>query len=503
MIGKLLVIDDEIWFREGLVRLITGNQLGWEVIGEASDGEEAMQAVELYKPDLIITDINMPVMDGLQLMEWLSRYHPDIKVIVLTGYRDFEYAQRALRYGAVEFLLKPFSLDEAYRVFRKAYEDLRLKQLNVRVVEQEKQTDLFRSALFGLPCERMLKESWEQQWKAAEFYILQIHGYEMPGKSYTAGDIELLQYAVTNILHELLQRHSAGGLYFPLRKEAFAFLLKPGSAGEAYRTAVQEALQRFIGLKTSWLDQGVVGRFDDLAKQYEEYSGYGDGGAGDLSTVDGFARLKDELLSLLVTGNVSGAEVTLEDYVEQAALLGLQACKTRIYTLVTVFSSILLTEFKHVKAAAAGEELNPARILEFQSAKELVSWANNKCTEFLDIFDDWLDKQQDNAVLQAKQYIEAHYQRDCSLQTIAAHVHVTPNYLSNLFKKETGIGLSNYVAQLRIEEAKLLLQHSRLRMTEIAEQVGFDNSSYLTFVFKKMTGESPSQFRKRMEDQRD
>lgn len=85
------------------------------------------------------------------------------------------------------------------------------------------------------------------------------------------------------------------------------------------------------------------------------------------------------------------------------------------------------------------------------------------------------------------------------MQTVAAHVHVTPNYLSNLFKKETGTGLTNYVAQLRIEEAKLLLQRSRLRMTEIAERVGFDNSSYFTVVFKQMTGESPREFRKRFE----
>lgn len=499
MIGKLLVVDDEIWFREGLVQLITSNQLGWEVVGEASDGEEAMQAVELYKPDLVITDINMPVMDGLQFMEWLSRCHPDIKVIILTGYRDFEYAQRALRYGAVEFLLKPFSLDEAYRVFRTAYEELRLKQLELRIAIQDQQTALFRAALFGLPCERTLREHWEEQWREADFCILEVQSYELPGKKYTSSDIDLLHYAVTNIIQELLQRHAVEGLYVPLRKEAFAFLLKPGCEGEKYGIAVQDALNRFIDLKTSWLKLGVVRQFTDLANQYELLSAQGNGRVEDLAVVDGFALLKEELLSLLVTSDLPAAQRRLEEYVNQAALAGLQGCKTRVYTLITVFSSILHTDFKHLQAAATDEELNPAHILQFQSVEKLVSWAKEKCTEFVEIFDDWLNRQQDNTVLQAKQYVTSHYREDCSLQTVAAHVHVTPNYLSNLFKKETGTGLTHYVSQLRIEEAKILLQRSRLRMTEIAERVGFDNSSYFTVVFKQMTGESPREFRKRIE----
>lgn len=132
MIGKLLVVDDEAWFREGLMKLISTNELGWEVVGEAADGEEALAAMELCTPDLVITDINMPVMDGLSLTERLSDSNPNVMVIILTGYREFEYAQRAVRYGAVEFLLKPFSLDEVYRVLRKAYEKFRLNMLEKR-----------------------------------------------------------------------------------------------------------------------------------------------------------------------------------------------------------------------------------------------------------------------------------------------------------------------------------------------------------------------------------
>ncbi|GJM76485.1 hypothetical protein HMSSN036_87010 [Paenibacillus macerans] len=164
--------------------------------------------------------------------------------------------------------------------------------------------------------------------------------------------------------------------------------------------------------------------------------------------------------------------------------------------MVSVFSGILLSDFKHLQAAAAGEALNPGHILEIQTAAELLAWAKEQCSEFVNLFVRWLDEQRDNVVIKAKQYLEGNYQQTCSVQTVAAYVHVTPNYFSNLFKKETGISFTHYVSQLRIEKAKALLQGTRLRMTEIAERVGFENSSYFTVVFKQITGQSPRAFRK-------
>lgn len=137
----MLVVDDEALFRQGLIHLVRNNPLGWEVVGEAADGEEAIQAVHSRTPDLIITDINMPVMDGLDLAERIHESGLDIMIIILTGYREFEYAQRAIRYGAIEFLLKPFSLDEACQVLQKAHERYRRKQSDIRIREQYSQVD--------------------------------------------------------------------------------------------------------------------------------------------------------------------------------------------------------------------------------------------------------------------------------------------------------------------------------------------------------------------------
>lgn len=501
MIGKLLVVDDEIWFREGLVQLISSNQLGWEVAGEASDGEEALRAVELYKPDLIITDINMPLMDGLALAERLSVEHPAIQVIILTGYRDFEYARRALRYGAVEFLLKPFSLDEVYRVLRKAYEQFRLNSLAVRVRGRQWQTEVFRAAAFALPCDHALQEQWEQRWSGSWFCLLQIEDYNQAGKNYTTKDIGLLYYAATNILEELQQQTRM--LYFPLSRERFAFLLEPGNQGERYRDEVQQALKNFIGVETSWVTERMVIRFDDLAGwTIQGQQELQDVQLTETVTAADARQLKEELMALLVTSEFPALKERLATYLEEAASLELQPCKTKVYRLMSAFSGILLSDFKHLQAADANEALNPKQIIEFQTVPELLSWARGTCLEFVNLFVRWLEEQQDNVVLKARQYIDGHYQYSCSLQTVAEHVHVTPNYLSNLFKKETGISFTHYVSQLRIEKAKLLLRSTSYRMTEIAGQVGFDNSSYFTVVFKQMTGQSPREFRKQQSGER-
>ncbi|OUS75861.1 hypothetical protein B1748_15655 [Paenibacillus sp. MY03] len=499
MIGKLLVVDDEVWFREGLVAFIGGNALGWDVVGEASDGEEAMEAVHRLLPDLVITDINMPVMDGLDLTAWLSRVYPEIMVIILTGYRDFEYARRALRYGAVEFMLKPFALDEASRVLRKTHEEFRLKELAKRVREQERQAELFRAAISGLPSERETKDDWETRWAGFSFGILHIRSYYPAGKGYQANDVNLLHYAVTNIVQELLQVHQPHALVLPLNKDVFAFLLEAGSQEDRYRIEVETALRSYIGLQGEWIPMGVVHRFDELHVRFERLQEQQLGPSPEVETAGGERRLKEELLALLVVNDLTAAERLLTNYIDQTSRLELQRCKTNVYTLVTVFSAILLSDFKQLKAAVANDELNPRHILDFESVPALLDWAREKCAEFLGMFQRWLDERQNNVVYRAEQYIQEHYREACSLQSAAAHVHVSPNYLSNLFKKETGVSFTHYVSQLRVEKAKALLQSTKMRMTEIAEEAGFDNSSYFTVVFKQATGQSPREFRKQFD----
>ncbi|CAM4331067.1 response regulator transcription factor [Paenibacillus tarimensis] len=496
MIGRLLVVDDEAWFREGLIKLIGNHQLGWEVVGEASDGEEALAVIEGMPPDLVITDINMPVMDGLALCGRLAEQYPDVSVIILTGYRDFEYARQALRYGAAEFLLKPLALDETCRVLRKAYEQMRLRKAEQRAQEREKQASFLQGILLGLPCSPAGTEAFEGIGKDRELWLLRVESFCPEGKSYSSRDEGLLHYAVSNMAEELLQLHRVAGFTLPMRKDEYAFMLEPGDDAADYRRHLAAAVQELIGLRTSWLPGGLLRTAEEAGQKYEQMRS---GSPADKATVhvktDSSYELREELLSMLVTGSLQEAEKRITSHIRQASSLPLADCKAQIYTLTAVFFDILTQDFKHLRACSY-EDLKPGAILLMDTAEELESWALAKGRDFIALFTGWMQEKQDNVVQRAIRYIETHYHESCSLQSAAAYVHVTPNYLSNLFKKETGTGFTNYVNTYRVEKAKALLAGSRLRMTEIAGRTGFDNASYFTAVFKQLTGRSPSEYRK-------
>ncbi|MFS0870862.1 response regulator [Paenibacillus xylanilyticus] len=350
MNGRMLVVDDEALFRQGLIHLVRNNPLGWEVVGEAADGEEAIQAVNSCTPDLIITDINMPVMDGLDLAERIHESGQDIMIIILTGYREFEYAQRAIRYGAIEFLLKPFSLDEACQVLRKAHERYRRKQSDIRIREQ-------------------------------------------------------------------------------------------------------------------------------------------------YSQVDRTERLREELTSLLLVQQFGEMVIRLEGLLDEASRMPLPQCKAEIHVLMKVMTDLLIQQLQPQESGRI-DQFGPDPLLWIHTVSEAIAWARCKSEEWVDMMMRHTQEQQDHVITRVIQYIEMNYSRSCTLQAVAAHVHVTPNYLSHLFKKETGQGFSQYVSKRRIEKAKLLLHSTRQSMADIAEQTGFDNSSYFTTVFKQMTGLSPREYRK-------
>ncbi|MDO3412463.1 response regulator [Saccharibacillus sp. CPCC 101409] len=353
MNGRMLVVDDEALFRQGFIHLVRNNPLGWDVIGEAADGEEALAAVRSDKPDLIVTDISMPVMDGLDLARRIQEEDQDILIIILTGYREFEYAQRALRYGAIEFLLKPFSLDEACQVLRKAHERYRRRQSEQRLRSEYGRTDR--------------TERWRGE------------------------------------LAELLLKRQVG----PMR-----------------------------------------------------------------------ARVAEGL--------------------EEAARMELADCKAEVQRMLRAIEELPAQQFnvKPGNEPGKAEEFGGDPLLWMHSVQEVTDWARGRSGERLELLESLLEDRRGSVVHRVIQYVEAHYAETCTLQSAADYAHVTPNYLSHLFKKETGEGFSQYVSRRRIEKAKLLLRETRQSMSSIAEQTGFDTSSYFTTVFKQLTGMSPRAFRK-------
>ncbi|MEF3304302.1 response regulator [Paenibacillus sp. GYB003] len=267
MIGKLLIVEDQAIFRKGLIKMLETHSLGWTVVGEAENGQEAIEKLEALEPDLILTDIRMPVMDGLGLAEYVHRNRRRISVVILTGYEDFKYAQAAVKFGAIDFLLKPCNEQTLIDVLQKAYVHFREAALaKERRLADRRATEehALRSMLLRLPCDEKLVERVRAEYADYRIRTIRVESYIPADKSYRESDIGLLQFALFNIVSELAGSPAPGSRLVALEYDLFA-LLTAGEPQAGLDEAIVRAVRSYLGLAVAVSDGGTVGRAEPLA----------------------------------------------------------------------------------------------------------------------------------------------------------------------------------------------------------------------------------------------
>ena len=271
MNGTLLIVEDQAFFRKGLRKLIEEHAIGWTVIGEAENGQEAVGLIASRPPDLILTDIRMPGMDGIALAEHVHRNGLDIALIMLTGHEDFKYAQAALRYGAIDFLLKPCNEETLIGVLRKAYEHVQGKRqhrLRLQAVERANQESLLRAHLLRLPHDRAAAAQTVERCLRRELLFVRVASYRPADRQYRQQDMELLQFALFNIIAELLEAGGSRWSSIPLAFDRFVlFVDGPYPAG--FETSAERSARRFLGLRVEVIPAGRLEKPGDLLAAYE------------------------------------------------------------------------------------------------------------------------------------------------------------------------------------------------------------------------------------------
>ncbi|CAG7608726.1 Protein-glutamate methylesterase/protein-glutamine glutaminase [Paenibacillus solanacearum] len=502
MIGSILIVDDEPLIRKGLTRLIETNDLGWRVAGEAGNGQEALAQLEHLKPDLVLSDIRMPLMDGLELTRYISERCRDTAVIILTGYRDFEYAQAALRYGVEEFLLKPCPEDEIFRVLRQAYEQLRRKAEQRQREERERrdrEDHALRSTLLGLP-QPAGEPPQAMEWlQGRDFWLVSVETFQPEGKLYLAEDMDLLQFAVSNIAAELMASRGRGR-WMTVEYGRLAFFLEPGDGDAAFFSHLCGTVLRLLGLHLTALRLGTVkmeGDAERLFKMHGAASSLRHASDRKNERIDE-ARVRAihaEITSLLLLGKHSELGAFLRQSFKGMPPDSLAQRKTDALCLAMVIREVLRKEFDaEPEAGDIGSELRELRLLPSYAAVD--AWVSERIAALERTAAQWLEERNSGLAERAIRYMEQHYMEECSLAAVSAHVHLNPNYFSNLFKKQTGESFSVYLARLRADKAKMLLTNTDMKITEIAEAVGYADSNYFATAFKQAVGRTPSEYRK-------
>ncbi|NBD24681.1 response regulator transcription factor [Paenibacillus glycinis] len=509
MNGTLLIVEDQAFFRKGLRKLIEEHAIGWTVIGEAENGREAVSLIASHPPDLILTDIRMPGMDGIALAEHVHRNRLDIALIMLTGHEDFKYAQAALRYGAIDFLLKPCNEETLIGVLRKAYEHVqgkRQQQQRLLAGERSNQESLLRAHLLRLPHDKAAAAQAVERCLRRELLFVRVASYRPADKQYRQQDMGLLQFALFNIIAELLEGSGSRWSSIPLAFDRFA-LFVDGPYPEGFEASAEASVRRFLGLRMEVMPAGRLEKPGDLLAAYERFlpgpephAGSSDIAAGPaLDAPERQSKAKElqvQLSSEIALGRPDRLKRMLEQAIRRLSSLVPEDAKLEALTLALAMKAAARQSFDAgADDPAFGGRLEVLR--QTSGSAQTAAWAEREAEAFLAAYGDWRSGKNRNAVMRALDYLEGHYMESCTLNEMAERFYISSAYFSKLFKKETGDNFSTYLTRLRMRKAAMLLLNTDMKVFEIASAVGYDDPNYFTNVFRMLYRLSPSDYRKR------
>lgn len=532
---KIVIVDDDILIRKGIRNVIRWKDLECEICAEASSGEEALKVIEEVKPDIVITDIKMPNMDGIELIDRIKRTIPQCKIVILTAYREFEYAQRAIKIGAFDFLLKPTKVEDIINVIKKAINEIKKEKTIVEELEKinsilkEKLPVLRENFLFNVIFEMIQNE--DEILQMASLYEIEIGSFlmilaecttrEEKGKHNT----HLYLLGISNMLNDFLN-HSYTIYSIYLNNSQAVYIINSKKEVEKkdenelfellnqLKKAAVECFNIDLTLVVSTWGNGIV----QLPEKYKEcidainYRFYFDEEDiiyyKDLSHFFMYMddrklkNLKNEILLSVRYGNFTNINKLLLELEET-----LKKTKTdkqyilNFYYLLLIEVNMIKAQLSSVINTSNNSEVfeNIDYLNEITRCKNLSELSNILRTSIQRTIEEVQNhnlNKMGSLVKKVIDYIKENYHlNDISLSDISEKFFVSPSYLSRLFKKETGKNLSDFINEYRIEKAKQLLLTTDLKTYEIADRVGIPDPHYFSRLFKRYTGCSPSEYK--------
>ncbi|WP_239619110.1 response regulator [Cohnella mopanensis] len=529
---KLMLVDDEPIIRKGIRTSIEWDKVGIEIVGEASNGADAIEKAMQLKPHIVITDIRMPIMDGLALSGQLKNQLPGTKIVILSGYEDFEYAREALSLGVTEYLLKPVGAEELISLITVLKDEVIEKetQKNIRLsydlaINENsphiKSNFIIKILKGGFPDAPSILERAKilnLNLTDSEYIVFAIDiddSINTIEDRYMANK-NLLHFSVMNIAEEILLS-KASGLVCYSDSEHLIGLINAKNVTETFMNSIfadiQYWINKYLRLSVSIGIGEMNNRIMDINNSYSEaYAALRHKIYKGKSSIIHYSEVKDSQLSMstlypseeekailhnLKTLNTDGLYETINMIFSKFRSSHMAAESIRnICSRLIVISISSIEEMGINIQSSLSADFNPyTEAGKFEILDDLQQWV-------ISIFDIIIAHLQDNKTLKFKsiislalKYIEENYQKDLSLSDIASIVYVTPNYLSRIFKEEVGINFTGWLNQFRVEKAKDLLKDAGAKTYSVANQVGYKDYKYFSHVFKKYTGYSPSEYK--------
>lgn len=543
---KIFLAEDEVIVRETIKRMIPWENLGFELVGEAADGEMALPLLLRQKPDLLITDIKMPFMDGLTLAKVAKKEIPGLKVVILSGYDDFNYAKQAINIGVEDYLLKPITknaLIERLTEIRSRYEHEKTQKeyyekfhREMQAYEKNSSRDFFEALvsgsmdmmeiyrrseklgldivaeaynvlIFTMNCEEDFSGQREgySEWEAESLELLEeffsentsamlfrcnifSYGVLIKGQKETIG--ENTRSCVSEI-QRILDRKEQKRQWFVAAGEPVERL---SQIQKSYYSASRAFSQRYL------YDENIL-YYDEMASM--EKKNVTEDDSTYLQKVDVNALNPAILQKFLSNGLLEETENFVKDYFYAIGQEPLESLVFRNYVTLNVRFSVM-SFLKEIGCDTRTLEQEDTEDVLSESSKSLenaIAYAEKIISQAIALRGQNSGNKNRSILKTAVDFIDSHYmEEDMSLNKAANAANVSANHFSALFSQNMGQTFIEYLTNLRMNKAKEYLRCTSMRSSEIAGEIGYKDAHYFSYLFKKTQGMTPSDYRKARED---
>ncbi len=531
---RILLADDEEEVRKAIIRKIDWESLGFLVAGDADNGEEALEKIEQLKPDVIMTDIRMPYMDGLTLAARVRQKYPSIKILIFSGYDDFEYAKEAIKLNVTEYILKPVNGQELTKILARVRDCL-----DEEIEQRSNINSLRESYLRNLPILRELflndlvrgNVPEEEVRPKLEEYNLDISGARKWLASVISVEPEerdegqplsrqqeqkLIPISVRQLVEDSLRGcvrfavfNSTDGITMITaidgQNTQTGFIDMLGDICKEIRRILEVTVTIGVGHSTQSLEQ--IGKSYQSAVDALGYKAIiGAGGTIYINDMEPVNRGKlqleekdeEELESQIKFGTPKTIAAAVQALAAQMEDAKVHASQYQVYMLsLTGCITRLMQQYDMDMRKIFDGDRGFMRFLEKgQNREEFTAWLIDIACQMNEAMTRRRDTTARQVIEEAKAYIQEHYpEPELSVEMICRQLHMSPAYFSTVFRKETGKTCVAYLTEVRLNKAVELLNETKDKTYVIARKVGYQEQNYFSYVFKKRFGVSPTKFR--------
>ena len=531
---KILLVDDEILVRDAIRENIDWEKLDCELIGDCENGKQAVEFVKTHEVDIVLTDILMPYMDGMELSHFLHDNYPDILIVIFSGFGEFEYAKKAIQYNVSEYMLKPVTAMELTKVIENMKEKLDSRKKEQRKMESltqvsqdyHKNANVIRSKALDclVKCTRDVQVSLDElermgiTFQAASYRVAvfdidtysEMYQMDMDKQQESA----LMAFVLFNVGDEIVVREKAGVVYQEGNNRVC--IIFAGNRTKEFSESIhricheiQKKVKEVIGLETSigigsWVRSPyeLIYSYRLAAKAIDYRYLLGGNLLFDMEekkTDNSIFLMKDleTLTEAIKSGDRRLMEETLgqiETEIKSALVEKSYACIYLQQVIRAIGNTCQSLSEEPEKIIAQREALLKA-VTEQRMFSQAAALVEKYAQEVFDALQELNSSSGQRQGMLAMDYIQKNYMDPClSLNSICSYLNISTSYFSTIFKEMTGETFIEVLTRVRMEKAKELLENTTMKNYEIAEKVGFSDPHYFGISFKKITGKTPTEY---------